>query len=81
MTTKNPLRTLPADADLDLVQVPRLLTYEKTAELLGCGRTRVYELVRDKKLTSVRFGKTPMIPADEVAQFIEQSITAAKVSA
>lgn len=78
MTTKNPLRALPASPDDDLVQVPRLLTYEKTAELLGCGRTRVYELVRDKRLTAVRFGKTPMIPADEVHTLIQQTVAAAK---
>lgn len=78
MTTKRSLRSLPADPDDDLVEVPRLLTYEKTAEMLGCGRTRVYELVKDGVLTAVKFGKTPMIPAAEVSDFIAARIAEAK---
>lgn len=80
MNTKTRLRALPANPEADLEDVPRLLTYEQTAVALGCGRTRVYELVKGGDLTAIRIGKTPMIPAEDISALISDRIAAAKKS-
>ena len=44
---------------------------EEAAELLGIGRTTVYQAMRCGQLDSVRIGTARRIPAAAMAQFVE----------
>lgn len=47
-----------------------LLTPEEAAELLGIGRTKVYELILSRALESVKIGTARRIPTDAVTDFV-----------
>jgi excisionase family DNA binding protein len=47
-----------------------LLTPEEAAEVLGIGRTKVYALIADGDLLSVRIGNSRRVPRDAVDEFI-----------
>jgi excisionase family DNA binding protein len=47
-----------------------LLTPEEAAEVLGIGRTKVYALISDGDLLSVRIGNSRRVPRDAVDEFI-----------
>ncbi len=49
-----------------------LLTPEETAEALGIGRTRVYALIGDGSLRSVRIGSSRRICEADVREFVER---------
>lgn len=49
-----------------------LLTPEEAAEVLSLGRTKVYQLIGDGTLRSVRIGKCRRIPAAALADLVEQ---------
>jgi len=45
--------------------------------MLGLGHTRIYELIRDKKLDSVLIGKRRLIEVASIERLVEQSRQAA----
>lgn len=47
-----------------------LLTPEETAQVLGIGRTKVYELILTGVLESVKIGNCRRVPADAVSEFV-----------
>jgi len=47
-----------------------LLTPEEAAEVLGIGRTKVYSLIADGELLSVRIGKSRRVPRDALDEYI-----------
>ena len=47
-------------------------TIKETAEQLGCGLNTTYNMVKDKKIRSFKFGRKIMIPANAVKEFIEE---------
>lgn len=47
-----------------------LLTPEQAADALGLGRSRVYELMRDRRLRSVKVGRSRRIPYTSLLQFV-----------
>lgn len=47
-----------------------LLRVAEVMELLGCGRSKVYELMSCGDLRSVKFGGCRRIPSDELERFI-----------
>jgi excisionase family DNA binding protein len=49
-----------------------LLTPEEAAEVLGVGRSRVYDLIRTRQLTSVRIGKSRRVPVTAVHAYVER---------
>lgn len=49
-----------------------LLTPEEAAEVLSLGRTKVYQLIGDGTLRSVRIGKCRRVPAAALADLVEQ---------
>lgn len=52
--------------------VPRLLlTPEQAADALGLGRSRVYELMRDRRLRSVKVGRSRRIPYTSLLDFVQ----------
>lgn len=48
-----------------------LLTVEETAEMLGIGRTRAFELVRSGAIESVRIGVSRRIRREALAAYVE----------
>jgi excisionase family DNA binding protein len=47
-----------------------LLTPAEAAEVLSIGRTKVYELMADGDLVSVRIGNSRRVPLDAVNEFV-----------
>lgn len=51
--------------------IPRLLlTPEQAADALAVGRTRIYELMRDRRLRSVTVGRSRRIPYASLIDFV-----------
>ena len=48
-----------------------LLTPEEAAEVLGIGRSKVYELLAARQLASVKIGTCRRIPADALRAYVE----------
>ena len=48
-----------------------LLTPEEAAELLGIGRTKVYELILTNVLESVKIGTARRVPTDALTEFVD----------
>jgi excisionase family DNA binding protein len=48
-----------------------LLTEERVCKGLGIGRTKLYQLIREKRLTPVRPGRKPMFKPEQVFAFID----------
>ncbi len=48
-----------------------LLTPEEAAAVLSLGRSKVYELISDGRLASVRIDASRRIPAQALAEFVE----------
>ncbi len=49
-----------------------LVTPEEAAEVLGLGRSTVYELMRLRRLESVRIGACRRIPVGAIQDFVER---------
>jgi excisionase family DNA binding protein len=49
-----------------------LLTPEAAAEIIGVGRTKLYELLRSGAIESVRIGRARRIPADALEGYVSQ---------
>jgi excisionase family DNA binding protein len=49
-----------------------LLSPEEAAEVLGVGRSRVYDLMRTRQLHSVRIGKSRRVPVAAVHAYVER---------
>jgi len=47
---------------------------KETAELLGCGLNRTYDMVHKNTLPHFRFGKKIMIPASAISDLVDQQI-------
>ena len=48
-----------------------LLTPEEAAEALSLGRTKVYQLIGEGRLRSVRIGKSRRVPASALAELVD----------
>lgn len=49
-----------------------LLRPEEVAEMLGIGRSKVYELMADGRLTNVAIGRSRRVPREAVAEFVSR---------
>ncbi len=58
------------DADLIAPTSPLLHPIPRAAKLLGIGRTSVYELLEEGKLSSVRIGSRRLIPDASIKKFL-----------
>jgi excisionase family DNA binding protein len=48
-----------------------LLSVEETAELLRLGRTRTYELVKTRKIQSVKVGRRRLVVRSSLLDFVQ----------
>ena len=53
---------------------PLLLTIPQVAAMLGLGRSKVYELIRDEGLPTARFGTAIRVPAEELKEWVKRRI-------
>ncbi|MBN9098122.1 MAG: helix-turn-helix domain-containing protein [Pseudonocardia sp.] len=51
-----------------------LLTAEEVAEVLNVGRCKVYDLIRNGEIESIKIGRLRRIPVDNVRKFAERLI-------
>jgi excisionase family DNA binding protein len=51
-------------------------TIKETAQALGCGLNKTYELVKTGELNSFQFGKKIMIPAQSIEKLIKNKACA-----
>ena len=49
-----------------------LLTADEAAEIVGVGKTKMYELIRVGAVDSVRIGRCRRIPHNALAAFVER---------
>jgi len=49
-----------------------LVSVERAARLLGLGRTFTWELVRDGRLETVRFGRRVLVPRAALSRMIDR---------
>jgi excisionase family DNA binding protein len=49
---------------------PQLFTIDETAEILGCGRTHVYKLLKRKELKALKLGKLIRVTGSSIQEFI-----------
>jgi excisionase family DNA binding protein len=47
-----------------------LFTVEETAEILGIGRSRVYDLIRDGRIRSLKIGISRRLTHEMIAEFV-----------
>ena len=50
---------------------PLLVTAEAAADILGVGRTKVYELINRGELRPVHIGRSLRLPVAELERFVE----------
>ena len=50
-------------------------TIKETAQALGCGLNKTYDLVKTGELKSFQFGKKIMIPVQSIEEIIKRSST------
>jgi len=48
-----------------------LYTVPEVAEMVGLGRSKLYELIAAGELESVRIGRATRVPASALARFVE----------
>ncbi len=51
---------------------PVLITVEEMAKMLSIGRTVAWELVRKRKVKSVKIGRTRRIPITAIQEYVAQ---------
>ena len=49
-----------------------LLSPGEAAAVLGIGRSRVFELMRDRELLSVRIGRSRRVPVAAIRSYVER---------
>ena len=57
-----------------------LLKPMEAAEILGIGRSRMYEMLAQGELPSIRIGRSVRIPVDALQLWIREQETGARIS-
>lgn len=47
------------------------LRVEEAAALIGCGRTKIFELIREGRLRTVKLGSRTIVPRAEVLRLLD----------
>ena len=67
-TSTDPRRTDPATASVGLTK--KLLDQPETCEVLNIGRTKYFELVRERRLRTVTIGRSRRVPIEAIDEFV-----------
>jgi excisionase family DNA binding protein len=54
----------------DPTGAPRAYNPDAFAQVVGLGRTTVYQLIRDGQIRSIKIGRRRLIPAEEVDRLL-----------
>jgi excisionase family DNA binding protein len=52
----------------------RLLSANEVSDVMGVGRTKVYELMASGRLVSVKIGARRLVPVEKVDEYIERLV-------
>lgn len=52
-------------------QAERLYTVDQAAKILACGRGKIYAMIRESEIRSVKIGKLRRIPASALKELAE----------
>ena len=64
------MSTIPDSRVRSSKAMPRLLSIKQAMFELGIGRTGTYELIRDKKLKTVKIGRRRFVAIEAIEEFI-----------
>ena len=53
------------------VELPMLFTVEQVAQILGIGRSTVFQLIKAEKIESIRLGRSRRIPIDAMQNYVD----------
>ncbi len=56
---------------IDNDNLPHVLTPRETAKVLRCGKSTIYEQLRQNKISHVRLGRRILIPRASILKFLE----------
>lgn len=56
--------------DLDAFDLDPLLSVRQTAAVLGIGQTKLFDLLRDREIASVKVGSLRKIPVSSVKAYV-----------
>jgi excisionase family DNA binding protein len=62
------IHTLPCQAALS---VPLAVRVKQACELIGIGRSKLYELVAEGEIETIKVGSATLIPMTSLARFVE----------
>lgn len=65
-------RAAPIDPSSSTQLLPLLVTVEDAAQLLGIGRTRMYELVLGQAVRNVKIGRRRLVVRSSLHDYVEQ---------
>jgi excisionase family DNA binding protein len=61
-----------SQAQLKQVEAPTLLTIKEASEALRISRWKLYDLIRRRKIDTVKIGRRTLVPADTLVSLISQ---------
>ena len=67
----------PTDASIVATPQVRLVSVDAAAQLLGVGRTTVYDLINRGALPSMKIGRRTLLPIDGIDAFVGQKLASA----
>ena len=53
-----------------------VFSIKEAVEVLGIGKTKIHELIRDQKIQSIKIGSRRLIPRSAITDFLEQALGA-----
>ena len=53
------------------VELPMLFTVEQVAQILGIGRSTVFQLIKNEQIESIRLGRSRRIPVDAMQNYVD----------
>lgn len=57
--------------EVAITQAERLYTVDQAARILGCGRGKIYAMIRKSEIRSVKIGKLRRIPASALKELAD----------
>lgn len=56
----------------DIKQYPDALTTLQARECLGCGKTKLFEMINDGRLLSIKVGRIRLIPKTAILEILNK---------
>ena len=60
------------DITKNKVELPMLFTVEQVAQILGIGRSTVFQLIKSEQIESIRLGRSRRIPVDAMQNYVDE---------